>query len=315
MSWRPSDAELMATVLCPKFTPIASVVGSSLIIRDVILLRRDTPDALSTKHRLLAGMSVCDILSSSAWFLTSWPIPEDMPFGLWNIGNRETCSAQGFFLQLAIGTVIYNACLALYYLLVIRYGWKNEYISKHVEPWMHFVAIGFALSTGVAGLALHIFNPIGYYNCSITAYPPVCTQSYRNKGPTDCIHGDNADIYHLAFRLGPACCVIVFLTVSMFLVYWKIRTIERGSSHFQREPGRLQQRFAMQSFLYVGALLITWGPMLGVYIHREISDTLPKWWVSRSLQCRRESFLAKEISRDKDAMSCAALSRIYHHDQ
>jgi hypothetical protein len=30
-------------------------------------------------------------------------------------------------------------------------------------------------------------------------------------------------------------------------------TIERGSSHFQSQPGRLQQRFALQAFLYVGA--------------------------------------------------------------
>jgi hypothetical protein len=46
--------------------------------------------------------------------------------------------------------------LALYYLLVIRYGWKNDYIANRIEPWMHFVAIGFAVSTGVAGLALDL---------------------------------------------------------------------------------------------------------------------------------------------------------------
>jgi hypothetical protein len=295
MSWNPSDAQVMAGALCPKFTAIASVVGSSLIIRDVIQIRKNRSDSLSTRHRLLAGMSICDILSSSAWFLTSWPIPEEMPLGIWNVGTKLTCSAQGFFVQLATGTAIYNACLALYYLLVIRYGWKDAYIAKRVEPWMHFVAVGFALSTGVAGLALDIFNPIGYYSCFIAAYPPLCIQSYKNKGPTDCIHGDNANIYQAAFWLVPACCIVVWLAVSMFLVYWKIRTTERGSSRFQSQPGRLQQRFALQAFLYVGAMLITWGPMLGVYIYREIASKPPDWWVSRSLQGR-------------DAMSCAASS-------
>jgi hypothetical protein len=290
----PSDAQLMATVLCPKFTAAASVVGSSLIIRDIIILRRNSSDALSTRHRLLAGMSVCDILSSSAWFLTSWPVPEDLPFGLWNVGNRHTCTAQGFFVQLAIGTVLYNACLALYYLLVIRYGWKNEYIAKRVEPWMHFAALAFALSTGVAGVALDIFNPIGFgFSCSITSFSPVCTQSNENRSPTDCIHGDNADVYQAAFWIGPAGCIIVWLAASMFLVYWKIRTIESGSSHFQSQPGRLQQRFALQAFLYVGAMLITWGPMLGVYIHREIASKPPKWWVSRSIQIRLEVFISR----------------------
>jgi hypothetical protein len=118
----------------------------------------------------LAGMSICDILSSSAWFLSSWPIPKDIPDGLWNVGNQMTCTAQGFFIQFAVGTVCYNACLALYYLLVIRHGWKNDDIAKCVEPWMHFAAAGFAISTAVAGLALDIFNPLKNV-CSITAYP------------------------------------------------------------------------------------------------------------------------------------------------
>jgi MFS family permease len=308
MPWNPSDPQLMASVLCPKFTAIASVVGSSLIIRDVIQIRKNRSDDLSTRHRILAGMSVCDILSSSAWFLTSWPVPEDFASTVWNVGNKQTCSAQGFFIQLGIGTVIYNACLALYYLLVIRYGRKNEYITKRVEPWMHIVAVGFALSTGVASLSLDIFNPIGY-SCTITAYPRFCTQSYENKGPTNCIRGDNARIYLVAFWLGPACCVIVWLAVSMFLVYWKIRTTERSSSHLQSHPGRLRHRFALQAFLYVGAMFITWGPMLGVYIHRKITSTQPNWWVSRSVLGRCESFLTKETVRDEDTMSCAASSR------
>jgi hypothetical protein len=48
-----------------------------------------------------------------------------------------------------------NFCMfGLYYLLVIRYGWKNEYLA--IEPWMHFVAICSALITGVVRLALDL---------------------------------------------------------------------------------------------------------------------------------------------------------------
>jgi hypothetical protein len=174
--------------------------------------------------------------------------------------------------------VLYNACLALYYLLVIRYGWKNEYIAKHVEPWMHFVAVGFAFSTSVAGLILNVFNPHGYI-CTISSYPRFCNESFENKGPTNCIRGAYARVYLVAFWLGPACCIIAFLAVSLFLVYWKIRTIESSSSRFQ---GLLQHRFALQSFMYVGAMFLTWGPLIGVYIHREITSKPPNWWVSRS---------------------------------
>jgi hypothetical protein len=53
----------------------------------------------------------------------------------------------------------------------------------------------------------------------------------------------------------------------------------------QIQPRRLQQRFALQAFKYVGAMLITWGPLIGVYIYREITNNkFPKWWVSGSLQ-------------------------------
>jgi hypothetical protein len=282
-----NEARLTAAVLCPKFTAAASVVGSSLIVRDVILRKKD--DDFSTRHRLLAGMSVCDILSSSAWFLTSWPVPEDVFWTVWNVGNDKTCTAQGFFIQWGgIGTVTYNACLALYYLLVIRYGWKNEYISKYVEPWMHFVAISFSLSIAFAALALDLYNPIGW-TCGIAPYPLYCTQSYEDKGPTTCIRGDNARIYQVVFWLGIAITVMIFLAVSMFLVYCKIRTVESGSHHFQSQPGRMQKRFALQAFLYVGAMFLTWGLMVGVYIYLEVTDKKQiNWWVSRSIPASLE---------------------------
>jgi hypothetical protein len=286
----PSDAQLIAGVLCPKFTAIASVVGSSLIIRDIILLKKNKSDTFSTRHRLLCGMSVCDILSSSALFLGSWPVPEDTILGfltVWNVGNTQTCSAQGFFVQFGVGTVLYNACLALYYLLVVRYGLNNEYIAKRVEPWMHFVAVGFALSVGVAGLTLDLFNQT-VHSCAISAYPRFCAQSYENKGPTTCIRGDNARFYQVAFWVGPVCCVVIWLAVSMFLIYWKIRTIERGSSHSQSQPGRMQRRFALQAFLYVGAMILSWGLLIGLYIYEEVAVKPINWWVSRSLQGRRE---------------------------
>jgi hypothetical protein len=84
---------------------------------------------------------------------------------------------------------------------------------------------------------------------------------------------------------------MVFLAMSMFLVYWKIRTIERGSSHFQSQPGRMQQRFAIQAFLYVGAMFITWGLLVGVYIYWEITDKRANWWVSRPKQLSLEVFI------------------------
>jgi hypothetical protein len=96
MSFNTNDAHVMAGALCPKFTAMASVVGSSLIIRDVFLRRKNRSDDLSTRHRLLAGMSVCDIMSSSALFLTSWPVPDDLPFWYFTVGPHRRVPPKAF---------------------------------------------------------------------------------------------------------------------------------------------------------------------------------------------------------------------------
>jgi hypothetical protein len=91
---------------------------------------------------------------------------------------------------MGIGTVLYNACLALYSVgHSIRV--EERYIAKRVEPWT-FVAVGFALvlvspAAELEPLGLDIFALLRAFQCF--------TQSYEDKGPTNCIRGDNARIY------------------------------------------------------------------------------------------------------------------------
>ena len=98
-------------------------------------------------------------------FFTSWPIPKD-DFGwslltIYNVGTVQTCTAQGFFVHMSMGTLMYNCCMSLYYLLIIRYNWSNERFAKRVEPFMHVFSIGFPLVTGIFLLATNSFNPAG----------------------------------------------------------------------------------------------------------------------------------------------------------
>ncbi len=166
----------------------------------------------SPRHRLLAGMSVCDLMASAAMFLTSWPIPKDYLWPTqWNIGNQATCTAQGFFSQMSLGTNAYSCCLAIYYLLTIRQGWSDEKISKRAEPIMHIVSFGFALGTGVSGLGLSLFNSNGL-QCWIAPSPRGCIQSYEARrlglptNPNPCQRGDNVDFYNMAFRYCQSVC-------------------------------------------------------------------------------------------------------------
>jgi hypothetical protein len=69
---------------------------------------------------------------------------------------------------------------------------EREYIAKRVEPWT-FVAVGFALVLVSPAaerrnrLGLDIFALLRPFQCF--------TQSYEDKGPTNCIRGDNARLY------------------------------------------------------------------------------------------------------------------------
>jgi hypothetical protein len=85
-----------------------------------------------------------------------------------------------------------NACLSVYYLLVVRYG-VAETTLVYVEPLFHLIPITFGISTSVAGLALDLFNNANVW-CWIAPLPAGCEDS-RTYGETTCTRGDNAWIY------------------------------------------------------------------------------------------------------------------------
>ena len=110
-------AQQKAVAIAPKFTAFASLVGS-FTIAFLILFRRDKKPK-TTYHRLVLGMAFTDMSASAAWFFTTWPIPKGTPGVYGAVGNQQTCSAQAFFAQFSLSTVMYNASLAVYYVQVI----------------------------------------------------------------------------------------------------------------------------------------------------------------------------------------------------
>ena len=89
--------------------------------------------------------------------MSTWPIPSDQPNVYANYGNDASCKAQGFFIQLGMGVPFYNLCLSIYYYLVIVKIWPSQ-LGRAVEGSMHFVSLGYAISTAVSGLALGLFG-------------------------------------------------------------------------------------------------------------------------------------------------------------
>lgn len=120
-----------------------------------------SPKGLSTTyHRLLLGLSVADIMSSLANSLNSAMTPQELDYLIPNSsGSTTSCSAQGCLIWMgAFAGSLYNSSISFYYLAIIRYGKKEHYIRRRLEPWFHAISIVIPLVSGSILVAAQAFN-------------------------------------------------------------------------------------------------------------------------------------------------------------
>ena len=255
-----TDAQLTALAIVPKVTSVLSLIGSSIIMSDILAVYRGKRGRtrLSPRHRILAGMSFCDSLSSFGWFLTTWPIPSDISYTKWTVGTQATCTLQGFLVQLGVGAAIYSGCLAIYYFLVIRQGWSDDRICKCAEPIMHLISLGFTFGSAIAGVALTLYNPLPW-GCWMIESPRGCSQSYQKQDEVyPCERGDNAFLYVYILYYGPVWITFIVLTTCMFFIYLKIKKQEQITVAY-RSSNNNAKAFAFQASMYVGAFFMSWS--------------------------------------------------------
>jgi len=251
----PSDSREKAMAIVPKFSAIASICGSIFIVHDILKShfrnsrKHPRKNSVTTRHthsssktlrnsafyRLVLCLSLSDFLASTAMFLTTWPIPKDefvpgnpsnLVYG--NIGNRSTCTAQGFFIQLSIICPMYNALLASYYYLTIRHGWKERDFQVRVEYGGQAIVLFWGLGTAIAGLVLQIYNNCSNIWCWIAKYPMGCGPD----GSVPCEHGEHADVLRWVFYYGPLWICIGVVSGTTFLVYWYVRNLEVKANQY-----------------------------------------------------------------------------------
>jgi len=215
-------------------------------------------------QRALVGMSIVDILSSSAWFMSSWAVPE----GSWEFakGNGATCNYQGFLLQLAIGAPLFNASLGLYYALMIRMKWTDKMLAK-IEYWVHGVIWTFSIGTSIALLPLKQYNQIGQV-CWIIGSPVDCGDSTHIRNPdVPCERGNHAWLYGVFTFYGPLWICVGCCLVCMYLVYLEVRETFKRVRRYSfdvRASGNIGRTevdsVAIQAILYSVSFFITWMP-------------------------------------------------------
>jgi hypothetical protein len=134
-------------------TGSVSIIASTCLVVHIL---RSHHGLSTTYHRLVFGLSVGDILSSFGFALGSTMVPKEMNYFIPSAqGNTATCTAQGFLLVFGVTVAaMYNCSICLYYLAIIRYNKKDEYIRNKLEPWFHGISIIIPFVVGFIFMAM-----------------------------------------------------------------------------------------------------------------------------------------------------------------
>jgi hypothetical protein len=197
----------------------------------------------SLQSQLLLTMSCVDCLSSTAWLLGTIPSPETFSNGVSTNtygarGNDATCKAQTFFIQLGLAVAFCNLALAVYYMLVIIYGWREHRTQKY-RLWI--IGLPLFIGLGLACAAIPFSGSLYFNICYV----------------------DNA--IALIFLVTIPISIVTFLaTAIMFTIYWKVYHQERRvrrwvvGSNVQSLP----RKVFWQGFWYLLCFYVSWPVVL-----------------------------------------------------
>ncbi len=217
---------------------IISFIASVLLVSHILR----SHDRLSTTyHRLVFGLSLSDITSSIMFAMSTTFVPKELNYWIPGAsGNLSTCTLQGFGITFGYAVAgLYNSSICFYYLAIIKYNKKDEYIRKKLEPWFHALAVGPPLVTSSIALAMQGFNTLATYCSLITYEAPHCIGQEESGVIPDgeftipCDRGNGGKYPVLLFvarLIGYAYMVIITpisIAICMFLMYRTVAEIER----------------------------------------------------------------------------------------
>jgi hypothetical protein len=254
-----SEAQDKSLVLISILPAILSIAGSSTII---CLVYRGK--FKGSYHRLLFGASVYDICFSLSVVPGNVLIPKETSQRVWALGNEATCSAMGFMGLLGGSSFYYSGILTFYYLCIIRFGVKDEFFARRIEPWLHLIAVGFPLAAAAYGAARGKF---GEKNIQRGCYLNACIDGDQNSGGSDECASDTARwiLVGLAATLIYAAIIINNVIIVVHVCRTVKRSGRRASSTSESHDSRIGA-VAAQAFLYVAAMLLTYMWSIAIFL-------------------------------------------------
>ena len=199
----------LPTATIAKCSGAFSLFGSLWIISAVL---RDKRKQRMPYQRIVLGLSTFDAASSFFYATVDWYRDPGVP--------GPACTASGFFTYLGYLSVpLYNAVLALYFMITVRYGWTDERVIRDFEQYVHPMIAVFGLTICVVAIPLEIYNPFHLVCYPFNSFPPF--QRAR-------------DVYFI-ISIAVTISSALFVTAIMVLLCGHIRAVLKRSQRFTFE--------------------------------------------------------------------------------
>jgi len=223
---KSSKRESQIIAMAQMITSIISLIASNTILW---MIFRSKEKMSSIFHRLLFMLSLSDIMSSIALGLSTIPIPSEYKDIIWNArGNATTCQMQGFFIFIgSMAAPLYNCSLCWYYVFVVVFQKKDNYIKKKVEPFLHGIPIIFSLTGAITILVNGAFNANMSF-CFIGT-----NHNWEDDlGENDCINSFDAKMLFTIFSAAPYIILPIVIIVTMGIMFRAVLEQEKTQKKY-----------------------------------------------------------------------------------
>lgn len=131
----------------------------------------------------------------------------------------------------AVGSILYNGALSVYYLAVVTFNMKEKEIARKLEPWLHLIANGFAIGSGIFLAFKRQFAPLGnQIKCWVATYPFFCVRD----NPDECVRGSPyTRLYANCLALLPSFITFVIACVVTMLMLYSIVKQQRKADRWR----------------------------------------------------------------------------------
>lgn len=251
-----SDApfgSLTAWAIIPKVGGAFSLIGSTLILRDIGRKWANVP--LTTE--VLAHITVANtVIAFWECFLSTWMVPAGSSAYM-ATGNTTTCNVQGFISVVAfiVLELSYTILSVLYWIMVAQ-GWTEQKTERRKIRFLFLVlplVIGIAFATPL--LFNKAYNFTGAYSCNIEEYPLHCDIS-----GVECTRGANARELQGGMFIVVALCSVVIL-IFMTLLVRTVRTHERKTDKYltigQEKRREMSDRAFWSAVRYISVFFVS----------------------------------------------------------